>query len=65
MIRLERVDDNNSTIYWIDGKIHRPNGPAIIWNRRRQWAWWLFGDAHRYYGPQNQGGDWCIRGRWV
>ena len=65
MIRLERFEDEYAIIYWLDGRMHHVNGPAITWNRGREWSWRLFGEAHRYYGPQNQGGDWCIRGGWV
>jgi len=34
----------------VNGDLHKPNGPAVIW-ANGDWDWWLFGMFHRYYGP--------------
>lgn len=45
-----------------DGLPHRVSGPAIEWNDGG-WSWWLYGDMHRYYGPQNLQNEWVVHGR--
>ena len=46
---------------------HRPNGPAII-VPYQGWDWFLFGNYHRYYGPQcsyrtiRGSGEWWVHG---
>jgi hypothetical protein len=41
--------------------MHKVNGPAYIDdNDSSIWAWWLNGQRHRYYGPQNYTNAWCI-----
>ena len=62
---IERVDDNKSTIYWLDGKIHRPNGPATLTPSGSRWCWWLYGKLHRYYGPVNRSGEWILHNKFV
>lgn len=37
-------------IYWSNGKIHRQDGPAVIYEDGTQ-EWWLEGRRHRYDGP--------------
>lgn len=48
--------------YTLDGYPHRADGPAIIWQNIGEWAWSLYGYAHRYYGPRNVYGGWFIHG---
>ena len=51
--------------YRLDGRMHRVNGPASIWDDESKWVWWLRGRWHRYYGPCSSYGCWCIQGRLV
>lgn len=37
-------------IYWSNGKLHRKDGPAVIYEDGTQ-EWWLEGIRHRYDGP--------------
>ena len=46
------------------GKLHREDGPAIIW-ANGEWAWWLHGKVHRYYGAADKVNGWFIHGSWV
>lgn len=50
-----------------DGKLHRSNGPSVIWeDGQRKWVWWLRGKWHRYYGPccfLGGYGNWIIHGK--
>lgn len=52
--------DENS-IYIINGRRHRANGPASY--NDNYFFWWFFGEIHRYYGPAmgDSGFDWT---RW-
>jgi hypothetical protein len=42
-------------------RFHRANGPAITW-QYGDWAWYLNGKDHRYYGPANTYQEWWIHG---
>jgi len=59
---------NGVAVYKLNGKTHRTDGPAFV-GRFNVLPWYLFGHAHRYYGPaQAQGlgssdGIWYIHGR--
>jgi hypothetical protein len=47
-------------IKYTDGGIsHRTNGPAFEWYDG-DWAWYLFGCPHRYYGAANSYDSWWI-----
>ena len=54
--------------YTLNGKPHRPNGPAFVGDYNSV-PWYLFGMCHRYYGPAELrrygGGTWRIHGKWV
>lgn len=41
---------------------HRTNGPAYINKMNMATYWWLYNLLHRYYGPFNRKGNWCIHG---
>ena len=58
---IEQFVDAHSIRYRLDGELHRPNGPAIIWSES-SWEWRMRGTRHRYYGPSNPSGTWCIYG---
>jgi hypothetical protein len=46
----------------INGNLHKSNGPARIW-LDGDWAWYLDGKDHRYYGPSCSFlDDWEIHG---
>jgi hypothetical protein len=47
--------------YYKDDVIHRTNGPARTWFDGVE-AWYLFGEYHRYYGPQDVDGSWWLHG---
>ena len=36
--------------YRSNDKVHRPNGPAVVYNYGLS-TWWSNGKVHRYYGP--------------
>ena len=63
---IERKLTDGGMIEYRDGRhLHRPNGPARIWENGSQ-AWWFYGDWHRYYGPHTSWGDnWYIHGKQV
>lgn len=56
---IKKIDDEGTIMFELNGMLHRPNGPAIIWNDG-DWGWNLFGLWHRYYGPRDESGDWYI-----
>jgi hypothetical protein len=56
---IERAEDDNSVWYVLNGNLHRPNGPAMIW-KDGEWCWLLYGKWHRYYGPSRDYGCWWI-----
>lgn len=39
--------------WWLNGKRHRTDGPAVKYNDDRK-EWWLNGDRHRFDGPAYQ-----------
>ena len=47
--------------YRRDGVYHCANGPAVLWEDG-SWAWLLYGNQHRYYGPWHETGSWYIHG---
>ena len=58
------IDDNGSTIYRVDGKVHRANGPAIL--NGAHWKWYMNEVAHRYYGHGCSWlGYWWIHGAMI
>lgn len=59
---LEQFVDGHSIRYRLDGKLHRANGPAIIWSES-SWVWHRNGERHRYYGYCTSYGGWYMHGR--
>lgn len=45
------VETSAGRHYILNGRMHRSNGPAIIWDNGIDEKWRLFGNWHRYYGP--------------
>ncbi len=58
------VTNEDTTTYWLNGKIHRVGGPAVIKEKSR--AWYIEGKLHRTEGPAyfgTYGGSlWFIHG---
>ena len=56
---------NGSKEYWVNGNLHRENGPAIITDRYM--AWYRNGQLHRENGPAVEFGfkykQWFINGK--
>lgn len=46
---IERHEDNIRVRYTLNGILHLSNDPAIQW-KDGSWAWYLYGQRHRYYG---------------
>ena len=40
----------HGVFYWVDGKLHRTNGPAIAWSNGEQ-SYWINDKLHRLDGP--------------
>ena len=47
---IERVELNDKIEYRLNGKLHRENGPAIIWANGDK-EWYINGKLHRKDGP--------------
>jgi hypothetical protein len=62
MIKITRTEHY---IYYqsAEGYFHRPNGPAVYYHVNERWAWWLYGNWHRYYGAHDTFGGWRIHGK--
>lgn len=58
---IEIIRDVDWTQYKMNGKTHRANGPASMWDDG-VYGWYLFNEYHRYYGPQDIDGSWWIHG---
>ena len=62
------IDDNGDKYWWLDGNLHREDGPAIEYNDGDK-EWWLDGNLHREDGPAYERADgskhWYLNGEWV
>jgi len=45
-----KVYENGDQVWHLNGKLHREDGPAVIWASGYQ-EWWLNGNKHREDGP--------------
>ena len=63
MVKLLRTDNRDRYVSE-NGDVHRPNGPAVIWEDGT-WNWSLYGKFHRYYGPAFRYGSWYIHGGYI
>ena len=50
--------------YTLNGRPHRPNGPAFIGDYNAE-PWYLYGKRHRYYGPALYKNEWRIHGVFI
>ena len=58
---IEQIEYENCFAYVVDGKLHKPNGPARIYKYdQTDSVWFLNGQRHRYYGPYIPEGYWFI-----
>ena len=61
-----KVDDNGDKHWYLNGKLHREDGPAVEWEDGDKW-WYLNGKRHREDGPafENSKGDkvWFLKGK--
>ena len=57
---------NGTKEWWLNGKLHRTDGPAIEWNDGDK-EWWLDGKRHRIDGPAIECSDgykeWYLNGK--
>jgi len=51
-----KVDDNGTRYWWLNGKYHREDGPAIEHNNGSRY-WYLNGKNHREEGPAFEHSD--------
>lgn len=67
---IKKYEAHNGCVYRLNGEHHRPNGPAIEYNRG-SYYWYLFGEAHRYYGAASHSHtrfmseQWCIHNKFI
>jgi hypothetical protein len=61
-----KVYSNGTQKWWLNGKLHREDGPAIIHQNGTQ-TWWLNDKRHREDGPAiiwpNGTQEWWINGK--
>jgi hypothetical protein len=59
-------DKNNNIVYYLNGKFHRTDGPAIEWRGSKFWC--LNGKRHREDGPaivhSDGGKDWYLNNKY-
>jgi hypothetical protein len=57
---------DNKTEWWLNGKLHREDGPAREWKNGTK-EWWLNGKQHRTDGPaiewDNGNKEWWLNGK--
>ena len=62
------VYDNGDKAWYLNGKRHREDGPAVEWTNGDKF-WWLNGKYHREDGPAAEYADgnksWHLNGEWV
>jgi hypothetical protein len=57
--------DNNKEEWYIDGTLHREDGPAVIYHGQNKEEWFLNGVLHRDDGPaiiENGNEEWYLHG---
>lgn len=63
-MRHAEIDEHDTERYYKDGKLHRENGPAIIFSNGDT-CWFLDGELHRIGGPareMNETKEWYVEG---
>jgi hypothetical protein len=60
------VDEDGDTVWRLNGKYHRTDGPAIIFANQGYKAWWVHDARHRTDGPAMEWGsgrkEWFLHG---
>ncbi len=63
-----KVFPDGSKHWWLNGKLHRTDGPAIEYTNGSK-SWWLNGKYHRTDGPAIERADgsksWYLNGEWL
>ena len=63
-----KVHPDGSKDWWLNGLLHRTDGPALEWADGSK-EWWLNGQFHRTDGPAYEGADgskvWFLNGNEV
>ena len=63
-----KVYDNGDKWWYLNGELHREDGPAVEWVNGDKF-WWLNGKLHREDGPAFEYADgfkeWRLNGEWV
>ena len=63
--RTMKLWNNTSQAWYLNGKMHREDGPAMIWADGAK-AWYLNGKLHREDGPAviraNESKSWYLNG---
>ena len=54
------VDLNGNKEWWVDGNLHRVDGPAVEWANGSKW-WYINGKLHRVDGPAV---EWADGNKW-
>lgn len=62
---IEHYNSKVTELFKLNDKFHRSNGPTMVWKQSGDWVWYLYGQRHRYYGPQHIDGIWYIHGKWI
>jgi hypothetical protein len=60
-----KVFDSGTRYWYLNGKYHREDGPAIEWADGSN-EWWLNGERHRENGPAfdvDGRKEWCLNGK--
>jgi hypothetical protein len=53
-----KIDENGTKEWWLNGKLHRVDGPAVEFISSGE-QWWLNGKVHRVDGPAVERPDGC------
>lgn len=62
---IQQFNEFGRIEFRLNGKLHNPSAPAILWNYNNGFNWYLNGAQHRYYGNSNDLGMWFIHNRKV
>lgn len=60
------IRENGNTQYWVNGRLHRDDGPAVEDHIKKYYAWHKHGSFHRIGGPaimyKNGSEEWFVSG---
>lgn len=61
MIEVHENSDGGAKGWYLNGTLHRINGPAVTW-ADGDFCWISNGVRHRYYGCWTAHGEWIVNG---